>query len=180
MTSGTNQQKRVVLGKVGKVHGLKGWVRLHSHTSPPENILDYAELGATIKQKPVALSIDNSRKQNSTLLVHFKGFDDPESSQQLVGAELWIGADLMPELEEGNYYWHQLQDMEIVNLQQEVLGQVSKLLETGANDVLVVSPTAQSIDNRERLIPYLKDKVIKNVDIDANRIQVDWEASYLD
>lgn len=180
MTSGTNQQKRVVLGKIGKVHGIKGWVRLHSHTSPPDNILDYAELGAVINQRSIVLSIDDSRQQNAKLLAHFRGYDDPESSQQLVGAELWADAGHMPELEEGTYYWHQLQDMEVVNLQDEMLGQVSKLLETGANDVLVVSPTAESIDNRERLIPYLKDRVIKNVDIGANRIRVDWEASFLD
>ncbi len=180
MTSGSSKQKRVVLGKVGKVHGIKGWLRLHSHTSPPDNILDYPELGAIIKQKPLALKIDDSRFQNSTLLVHFSGYDDPESSQDLVGTELWTDSSLMPTLDEGEFYWHQLQGMDVVNLQQEMLGKVSKLLETGANDVLVVSATAGSIDKRERLIPYLKEKVIKNVDIDANLIQVDWEASYLD
>jgi len=180
MTSGISQNKRVVLGKVGKLHGLKGWVRLHSETSPADNILDYPELGASIDQQQITLCIDDSRHQNTTLLVHFQGYDDPETAQRLVGAELWIEAGRMPELDADSYYWHQLQDMTVINLQQEVLGDVSKLLETGANDVLVVTPTGNSIDNRERLIPYLKDRVIKKVDIDANQITVDWEASYLD
>ena len=69
--------------------------------------------------------------------------------------------------------------MQVVNQQGQLYGRVAKLLETGANDVLVIAPTAASLDDRERLIPYLKDSVIVAVDLDAKTIRVDWEADYL-
>ena len=180
MTSGKNNQKRVVLGKIGKVHGIKGWLRINSFASPPENILEYPELCVSLEDSTVSLRIDDSRKQNSKLLVHFEGIDDPDEAQDLTGADLWVEPSVLPALEEGSYYWYELQGMQVVNQQQQLLGQVSKLLETGANDVLVVAPTSESIDERERLIPYVRDTVILEVDNAGNRIRVDWDASYLE
>jgi 16S rRNA processing protein RimM len=69
--------------------------------------------------------------------------------------------------------------MKVINLQKELLGQVKKLMETGANDVLVVSPTEDSIDKVERLIPFLKERVIKTVNRETGEILVDWESSFL-
>lgn len=180
MTSGLNTQKRVVLGKIGKVHGIKGWLRINSFASPPDNILEYPELSISIGGSTKSLRVADSKKQNSNLLVHFEGVDDPEQARELTGTELWVEATRLPELSEGNYYWHELQGMLVVNQEGQLLGQVKNLMETGANDVLVVAPTSESIDRRERLIPYLRDKVVLEVDIDHNRIQVDWDASYLD
>jgi 16S rRNA processing protein RimM len=58
------------------------------------------------------------------------------------------------------------------------LGRVSKLLETGANDVLVVQPDDQSIDQRERLIPYVPDQFILRVDLGTREMQVDWDPEF--
>lgn len=179
MTSGKNQPEQVVLGKVGKTYGIKGWLRINSYASPPENILEYESLKISLGSTTRVLRIDQSKQQHSKLLVHFEGVDDPESAQELTGASLWIEADALPELEAGSYYWRELQGMLVVNQQQQLLGKVDSLLETGANDVLVVAPTEGSIDTRERLIPYLKGRVVQEVDKEANQIKVDWDASYL-
>lgn len=178
--SAVNYNKRVVLGKIGKSHGIKGWVKLHSFTSPPENILDYPELQIDSAAAQRQLSVTESRNQNSNLLVHFKGIDDPESAQLLTGKEVWVTDSELPNLEAGEYYWHELEGLLVWNEQDVLLGVVSKLLETGANDVLVVKPTAESTDERERLVPFIRDQVVKTVDTAAGRIQVDWDASYLD
>ncbi|MEQ8314245.1 MAG: ribosome maturation factor RimM [Gammaproteobacteria bacterium] len=179
MTSGKNQSEQVVLGKIGKTYGIKGWLRINSFTSPPENILEYESLGVSLGETTRTVRIDQSKQQNNKLLVHFDGIDDPETAQELTGANLWVDAAALPVLEAGSYYWHELQGMLVVNQQQELLGKVDSLLETGANDVLVVAPTKDSIDTRERLIPYLREKVVQEVDKEANQIKVDWEASYL-
>ncbi len=178
--SAVNDKKRVVLGKIGKSHGIKGWMKLHSFTSPPENILDYSELQIDSVSTQRQLSVTDSRYQNSNLLVHFEGIDDPESAQSLIGKEVWITDSELPNLETGEYYWHELEGLLVWNEQNLLLGKVSRLMETGANDVLVVRPIAGSTDERERMVPYVKDQVVKRVDIVTGRIHVDWDAGYLD
>ncbi|MCG8414614.1 MAG: ribosome maturation factor RimM [Pseudomonadales bacterium] len=178
--SAVTASKRVVLGKLGKAHGIKGWLKLHSYTTPPENILQYSNLHAEINGQRQSLLVDDSRQQKAGLLIHIKGIDDPETAQGITGAEVWVEDSDLPSLEAGEYYWHELEGLSVVNEQGLLFGIVSQLLETGANDVLVVKPTQDSIDERERLIPYLRDSVIKEVDKGAGRITIDWDASYLD
>ena len=178
--SAVADNKRVVLGKIGKSHGIKGWVKLHSFTSPPENILDYPELQIDSAAAQRQLSLVESRNQNSNLLVHFEGIDDPESAQLLTGKEVWVTDAELPKLEAGEYYWHELEGLLVWNEQELLLGEVSRLMETGANDVLVVKPTNESTDERERLVPFIRDQVVKTVDTEAGRIHVDWDAGYLD
>ena len=85
----------------------------------------------------------------------------------------------LPDLESGTFYWHELVGLEVTNLQGEILGTVSGLLETGANDVLVVQPNARSCDQRERLIPYLTGSVVKQVSVSDVSLVVDWGIDYL-
>jgi 16S rRNA processing protein RimM len=62
----------------------------------------------------------------------------------------------------------------VVNASDQILGSVASLMETGANDVLVVKGNDNSIDSRERLIPYVEERVVKRVDLTAGRLVVDW------
>ena len=172
--------KRVVLGQIGKLHGVKGWLKLNSFTRPPENILEYPQLGAEIKQHWQGLEIDQFRQQPNGLVVHFKGFDDPDAAGHLTGIEVSVVSDELPALQTGDFYWHQLEGLQVVNQQSQLFGQVEKLLATGANDVLVIVPTEDSIDDRQRLIPYLTGSVIEQVDLESNMLRVNWEADYLD
>ena len=171
--------KKVVLGKVGRVHGVSGWVRLNSYTAPPDNILDYPLLRTELNGKQGTLQIDASLRQPKGLLVHFDGYDSPEVSRALTGKEVWVNSSELPDLESGTFYWHELVGLEVINLQGEILGTVSDLLETGANDVLVVRPNAQSCDQRERLIPYLMGQVVRQVSLNDVSLTVDWDIDYL-
>ncbi len=169
-----------MLGEIGRVHGLKGWLKLISFTSPIENILGYSRFQAEVGGRPQELELDEHRRLNKALLVHFKGYDDPETARLLTGTELTIANEKLPQLPRGEFYWHQLQDLRVVNQHEQVFGRVSHLLETGSNDVLVVKADSESIDNRERLIPYLLDSVVIEIDLKNQTIRVDWEADYLD
>ena len=171
--------KKVVLGKVGRVHGVSGWVRLNSYTAPPDNILNYPLLSAELNGTLSTLEIDASRRQPKGLLVHFVGYDSPEVSRALTGKDVWVSSSELPDLESGTFYWHELVGLEVTNLQGEILGTVSGLLETGANDVLMVQPSARSCDQRERLIPYLMGPVVKQVSLNGISLIVDWDVDYL-
>lgn len=169
---------RVTLGRLGKTHGLKGWLRLDSFTDPALNITEYRKF-FTNRGTRQDLVMDQVQEQGSKLIAHFEGFDDPETAQQLVGAELQIPASELPDLRDNQYYWYQLIGLTVINSEGQLLGQVDRMLETGANDVLVVKATAASIDDHERLIPYLRDAVVKRINLDQGSIEVEWGADYL-
>jgi 16S rRNA processing protein RimM len=175
-----NEQKRVVLGQIGKPHGIKGWLKLNSFTSPVENILDYSQLIAANKGLTEILEIDHSKRSGNNLTVHFKGYDSPESARKLTGVKLAVLSDCLPKLAEGEYYWNEIEGMEVLNQEGVVFGKISRLMETGSNDVLIVKPGAGSVDNRERLIPFVTGHIIKDVDIVARRMVVDWEIDFLE
>ncbi len=170
----------VVLGRLGKSHGVKGWIRLTSYTNPPENILGYPGLMVMRGDERISLQLDDGRQQDKGMLVHITGFDTPEHVSELSGSEVFISSSELPQLENGDFYWHQLQGMQVVNLEGQLFGAVDRLLETGANDVLVIKPLAESIDDRERLVPYVRDKVIREVNLAEKLIRVDWDADYLE
>lgn len=183
--SDASNEAWVVLGKVGKVHGIKGWVRVISFTEVPDGILDYpvfrAEFDRSLAPASASrlLEIDDYRQQPKGLIAHFKGIDNPEEARLLNGATLSVERQALPELESDEYYWYQLEGLTVVNRQNECFGVIKSMLETGANDVMVVTATEESIDDRERLIPYLSDSVVLKVDLDDGVIRVDWEADYL-
>ncbi|GAB5499665.1 MAG: ribosome maturation factor RimM [Pseudohongiellaceae bacterium] len=171
--------KRVVMARVGKPHGIKGWLRLDSYTSPADNLLQYNEFIVRMEGQEKRLTLDESRQQSGKLVGHFVGYDAPESARELTGLELLIDSSELPTLETGDYYWYQLLGLRVVNLEDQDFGTVARLMETGANDVLIVKPDRDSIDSRERLIPYLPETVVRQVDLQSATVRVDWQADYL-
>jgi 16S rRNA processing protein RimM len=123
--------------------------------------------------------MDEVREQGTEFIAHFEGYDSPEAARELVGIELQVLASVLPELDDDEYYWHQLTGLTVVNTKSQLLGQVTGLLATGANDVLVVRSTEGSIDDHERLIPFLRDSVVTKIDLVDRVIEVEWEADYL-
>jgi 16S rRNA processing protein RimM len=175
------------LGRIGAAHGIKGWVKLISFTGPAENILSYRHFFLSHKSIPGSqaatgarekIEIDESRAQGKHFIGHIKGCDDREQASVYTGRELQVETSTLPQLDTEDYYWYQLEGLKIINLQGDNLGQVDHLIETGANDVLVVRASQDSIDKEERLIPFIRDKVIKKVDLPGGTVQVDWEKDY--
>ncbi|MSR10511.1 MAG: ribosome maturation factor RimM [Gammaproteobacteria bacterium] len=181
MVTGTDKRtQRIELGRLGKAHGIKGWLRLNSFTNPPDNICSYTTFATEIAGEWVALELDQFRMQGSGLVVHIKGYDAPETASLLTGKGVWVDSKELPVLIGDEYYWHQLHGLKVMNQHGDLFGEVVELLETGANDVLVVQATADSIDKRERLIPYLTGKVVQQVSLIEGVIRVNWEADYLE
>ncbi len=168
--------EEIAIGRITAPYGLKGWVKVFSYTDPIEQIFSY-EPWHVIKDGRRTLNIEESRVQGKRLVARLEGMQNRDDAEALVGAEIRISTDQLPELEEGEYYWHQLEGLTVVNEAGETLGEVSHLTGTGANDVLVVEASRESIDDRERLIPYV-DGVVKEVDLRARRIVVSWDADF--
>lgn len=175
MSPGNDQWLRA--GKITGAYGIKGWVKVHSFTDPPENLLDYDAWGLTPpgadgKQEQVPDALRQikplaGRMQGKALVAQLQGVADRTAAEGLRGSAIWIAEHVLPGLEDGDYYWRDLLGLRVVTEyegQTLLLGEVDHLLETGANDVLVLRPCAGSIDERQRLVPYLPEAVVVSVE----------------
>lgn len=171
--------KEVILGKVGAVYGIKGWLKIHSFTDEQEAILDYFPWSLKLGNNIQAVEITDWRRHNNGLIVKVGGIDDRDIAQKLVGSEIMVNENALPELPEGEFYWRQLVGMAVVTNKGYDLGKVSDLMETGANDVLVVKANRNdAFGKKERLIPYLFEQVIESVDVENKQICVDWDPGF--
>lgn len=165
-------RKDINVGRISGVFGVKGWLKVFSFTDPRENILSYSpwllKKGGEIKQLDV---IDGSL-HGKAIIAWLDGIDDRDQAAGLIGWEIFITHDQLPKTTEGEYYWSDLIGLKVETVDGVPLGVVGSLLETGANDVLVVQ------GERERAIPFLQGQTIINIDLDAGSIIVDWDPEF--
>jgi len=168
---------RVIIGRVAGLHGVRGWVKLFSHTAPRENLLGYheVELGRNAPDGTVAWTpaeLVEGRRQGKSLVGRIVDVDDRDAAAAWVGADIAVRRDALPAPDEGEYYWVDLIGLAVENTEGEQLGTVASLIETGAHDVLVLN------GDRERLVPFAIGPIVREVDLAGGRILVDWNAEY--
>jgi 16S rRNA processing protein RimM len=179
MTAGKPQL--VTVGRIGAVHGVRGWVKIQSFTQPPEQIFAYQPWWLKLPQGEQPVEVAASEVHGNKLVAQLAGVDDREEARRYAQVEILVDVSEFPSLEAGEYYWHQLEGLRVVSEYEgsrSDLGKVIRLLETGANDVLVVRGDRDSIDKRERLIPYLPEHTVKHVDLTEGEIVVDWDPDF--
>lgn len=162
----------VTVGRIVGIFGVRGWVKVHSYTNPCDNLLSYqpwfiVESGIFRERK-----LQAGQSHGKGLIVLLTGCIDPGSVRHLVGHEVAVLREVFPEPDVGEYYWADLIDLRVITRQGVGLGKVAYLMETGANDVLVVH------GERERLIPYLPGTVIREVDLVGGQVVVDWDPEF--
>ncbi len=163
----------ITVGRVSGIFGISGWVRVHSYTEPREVILDYQPwiLIADGTQAPVDLV--DGRKHGRSVIALLPDSSEPLEAARYVGAEIAVPREALPAATDDSVLWADLEGMRVTTTGGDDLGIVDHLLETGANDVLVVKH-----DRRERLIPWLRGPVVKSIDLDARRLVVDWDPEF--
>lgn len=166
------------MGRIVGAFGVHGWLRVQSFTDPAQNLSEYRRWYIAVGNDWRVLDTDQRRWQGGRLIVHVKGCDDRNQAQAFVQSDIGIASDELPVLATEEFYWHQLQGLQVLGGEGELLGKVQRLLETGANDVLVVVGCEGSVDDKERLIPYLPGKVVKQVDLAEGAIRVDWDPTF--
>ena len=168
----------VRLGSIIGGHGIKGWVKVFSYTDPMEAIFGYSHWVLRKGGVEQRVNPDKSQVQGKKLIAHFEGVDTRTMADEMAGFEIYIEQDVLPDLDTGDYYWYQLTGLKVINAEGDFFGKVDHLLETGANDVLVVHPTDESIDDRERLIPFVEEEFVQEVNIEGGEIRVNWATDY--
>lgn len=170
--------KPVVLGHVNGLFGVRGWVKIYSHTRPPANLLNYERWLVSAENRgcqPIwrPFRVVAAKPHGKTLIAQLAPAEgdtigDRDGAAALVDCAIAVDRADMPVLAAGEYYWHDLIGLDVVNRDGARLGRVSSMMETGANDVLVVDGGCQ------RLIPFVIGPIVDAVDLDGRRITVDW------
>ncbi len=162
----------VVMGRVAGLFGVRGWLKIHSDAEPREGILDYSPW--FIKRAGVweKHELQAGHPQGKGVVAQLRNFADRDQAAELLGCDIAVRRDQLPELPAGEYYWNDLQGLRVENLDGVELGRISHLIETGANDVIVVT------GERERLIPYTRGIAVRRVDLAAGLMIVDWDPDF--
>jgi 16S rRNA processing protein RimM len=158
----------VRLGYICGVHGVKGWIKVHSYTEPRGNIVDYTDWMLERDSRRWQAALEHGKCDGKNVLAKLDGIDDRDAAGDLIGTEIMVARDALPPCGPGEFYWADLEGLEVVTGEGRALGRVDHLLATGANDVLVVR------GETEQLIPFVLDSVVREVDLAAGRIVVDW------
>jgi len=144
-------------------------VKVYSYTEPREAVLDYDRWLLSGKNGWQEATVAEGQRHGKTVIVRITGYDDRDQAVGLIGTEIGVPRDELPEADSDHYYWSDLEGLSVVHRDGTELGKVDHLLETGANDVMVVK------GETERLVPFVMDKVVLGVDLAKGEIRVDWE-----
>jgi 16S rRNA processing protein RimM len=162
----------LTVGRIVGVHGVGGWVKIESYTEPRLRIFDYRPWRLMLAGSDFEIASAQGHEQGKGMVAKLSGCDDRDAAVALVGTEIQVPRSALPKAKRGEFYWADLEGLEVVTVDGVPLGKVSHLFATGANDVLVVR------GERERLIPYVTGQFVKKVDLDAGRITVDWDVDF--
>jgi 16S rRNA processing protein RimM len=189
----SNKPDLLDVGKLAGVFGIQGWVKIVSYTEPSENLFEYSPW----LLKPVSLRSANPssadlkpvevvefRRHKTGWVARFKGVSDRNAAEAIGPCFICVDKAQFNELDSEDFYWHQLEGLRVLTSRccgedcPELLdlGYVSGLMETGANDVLVVCPDKQSFDDSERLVPYVLDMYVQSISLEKQQIIVSWDA----
>ncbi|MBU1169814.1 MAG: ribosome maturation factor RimM [Proteobacteria bacterium] len=158
----------ILIGQIRGIHGLHGNMKVYSYTET----LDLYEKGLTLlirePSKPGEYhTIKEAKPYKKGVLLSIDGIEDISSAEKLIGSDIWIARDLLPETDDDEYYWFEIIGLSVYTVTGEALGVVKSIFPTGSNDVYVVESKGE-----ERLIPAL-ESVIISIDLDTRTMTVD-------
>lgn len=162
--------EKLILGRINGVYGVKGWVKIYSHTDPVGNILSYKPWWVKRQGQWVEMKVVESHapQGGKAIVAHLESVNSREQARELMGSDIAVMREQLPDDEDG-FYWTDLIGCQVENSQGLLLGEVTDLVETGAHDVLRVRGDMQI------LIPFVWDVYVLGVDLDKRLIKVEWQ-----
>lgn len=170
-----SKDRKILIGKLGKPHGIQGFVYFHYYGKDLSTLKGYKDL--YIDDFPSA-RLEKMFEKRDRLIIKLSACDSRNSAEELRNKEVYILENNLPDLKKGEYYLYELEGLVVKNLDSQILGEVKEIFGTKANEVLIVKNTDESIDDKERLIPYVKPQVVKEILLEEGIILVDWHENY--
>lgn len=159
------------MGRILAPFGVRGWVKVQPNTAEVRNLLAYRSWWVEQESDWREVAVVEAKVQGNTVVAQLEGCGDRDAAAMLRGKTVAVPRAALPPAKSGEYYWDDLIGLAVVNEEALELGRVVGMLETGANDVLVVQ------GERERLIPFIAT-VIREVNLASGVVRVDWAADY--
>jgi 16S rRNA processing protein RimM len=170
-----SKDRKILIGKLGKPHGIQGFVYFHYYGKDLSTLKGYKDL--YIDDFPSA-RLEKMFEKRDRLIIKLSACDSRNTAEELRNKEVYILENNLPDLKKGEYYLYELEGLVVKNLDSQILGEVKEIFGTKANEVLIVKNTDESIDDKERLIPYVKPQVVKEILLEEGIILVDWHENY--
>lgn len=172
-----NKNNLICVGTIGKPRGLRGEFFLNSYCEPAENIINYIKVIKIIDHDHIKFKY--IKKSNSKFHAKLENINEINKIKDFTNLNLYIQSEDLPEIASEEIYWHDLKGMSVIDINNnENLGIVKGLNNFGSNDCLIVKPSAKSIDNQERLIPFIRETFVLTIDKKLNILKVDWQSDY--
>ena len=162
--------KRIIVGRLGAPYGVRGWLKVTSFTDPLDNLLGFPSWELQHQGQWRTVQCQDSKVQGHTLMVKLSECDNPEQAREYTHDLIAVPRDALAHLENGEYYWTDLIGLRVVNLNNEPLGTIDSMIETGSNDVMIIK------NNQEELLLPYRDEVVKSIDLEQGTMVVDWNS----
>ncbi len=158
--------EKILIAKIQAHQGLNGWLKIYSYSESIEKFSKYKYFFVLNNKKYIRLDVEDSLI-NKSIKIKFKNFNSREDSNDYIGKDIYISEDQLDKLKENQFYWNDLIGLNVYLDNEEKIGVVADMIETGSNDVLVIK------GDNEILIPYIFGESVKNVIIEENKIIID-------
>lgn len=160
--------KQLLIGTIVNTHGLQGEVKIKPKTHfISERFKKGNLISLHYEGQYIPLEIIGNRMQKDMILLKFEGYTNINDVEKWKGSNLFVDANTLPKLLEDEIYYHELYDCEVYNLNQQFLGNVIEVIETGANAVLRIQKDTTSF-----LVPFVK-AFVKDVDRNKKTITIE-------
>ncbi|MGP1931688.1 MAG: ribosome maturation factor RimM [Arsenophonus sp. ET-DL9-MAG3] len=171
--------KPVVLGKIGSSYGIRGWLKIFSYTENSKNIFEYQPWFIQRLGQWQLVKLESWKQHNKNSIIKIKYIDDKNAANLITNYKIIIDSSKLPPLKSNEYYWKDLIDCHVLTTKGYSLGCVKNLIKTGVNDVLVIKANIKDFFGiKERLIPFIYEKIVKNVNFTIKIIEVDWDPNF--
>ena len=136
--SAKSSHRLVTLGRISGVYGVHGWVKVHSYTEPRDNVVGFERWTIRAADAERTVEVEDGRAQGASVVAKLRGIDDRDAARELIGADISVERSALPACEPGEYYWADLEGLEVITPAGDRLGTVDHLVATGGHDVLVL------------------------------------------
>ena len=176
MSSAPDPKALMKIAQLKKPYGIKGWVWVFSETDNRADIFAMQPWWMKTATGMQPLTVKAWRQQGTGIIAQFEQVPDRNVAETMNGVTVWV-EDVLPETAADEYYWSDLVGLKVINEQDEYLGDITEMFETGAHDIMRVAVTSGSLDSEERLIPWHKQTVVQ-VDMAGKTVVVAWPSDY--
>ncbi len=170
----------ILLGEISGVSGLKGWVKVFSHTSPRLQITEYKQwfLQKKGSDQWQTVLLKGGKAQGKNIIASIEGVQYRDQAEALIGSTIAVSSDQLGNLPKGEYYWKDLIGLNVENTEGVKLGKIDWLFNTGSNDVITIKGNNAEGENVEHLVPYIIDDYVISVSLEDSLMVVNWDADF--